>query len=65
MVNRRFQVEVVQGEYSLDVSVVCSERIGTGWVWVDNMPGISMLATTETERKAILRDALVGLIEHL
>lgn len=65
MVNRRFQVEVVQGEHSLDVSVICSERIGTGWVWVDNMPGISMLPTSETERKAILKDALVSLIEHL
>lgn len=62
---RRFQVEVQQGEHSLDVSVVCSERIGTGWVWVDNMPGISMLPTSETERKGILKDALIALIEHL
>lgn len=65
MISRRFQVEVQQGEHSLDISVVCAERVGTGWVWTDNMPGISLLPTSETERKAILKDALVALIEHL
>ena len=65
MVRRRFQVEVQEGEYSLDVSVICSERIGSGWVWVDNMPGITLLPTSETERRAVLKDALIALIEHL
>ena len=65
MLKRKFQVEVLQGEHSLDIAVVCSERIGTGWVWADGMPGISLLPTDENEARAVLKDALVSLIEHL
>lgn len=65
MLRRKFQVEVLQGEYSLDVAVVCSERIGTGWVWAADMPGFSQLPTSEEEAKAVLKDALIALIEHL
>lgn len=63
--HRRFQVEVIQGEHSLDISVVGSERIGSTHVWLDNMPGISLLPTDETEPRAVLKDALVAIIEHL
>ncbi len=65
MLKRKFQVEVLQGEHSLDIAVLCSERIGSGWVWAADMPGISLLPTDEEEAKAVLKDALVSLIEHL
>ena len=65
MLKRKYQVEVMQGEHSLDIVVACSERIGTGWVWAPDMPGISLLPTGEEERKAVLKDALIALIEHL
>lgn len=65
MLKRKFTIEVFQGEHSLDVHAVCSERIGSAWVWVADMPGFTLLPTTETEPKDVLKDALVALIEHL
>lgn len=65
MVKRRYQVEVLQGEHSVDVVVACSERIGTGWVWAADMPAISLLPFTEDEAKQVLKEALIALIEHL
>ena len=61
----RFQVEIVQGEHSLDISVAASERIGSTHVWLEGMPGISLLPLTEEDPRAFLKDALVALIEHL
>lgn len=62
---RKYQIEVLQGEHSVDVVVACSERIGTGWVWAADMPAISLLPFTDDEKKQVLKEALVGLIEHL
>lgn len=62
---RRFQVEVVQGKHSLDITVVASERIGQTHVWLEGMPGISLLPSDEEDPKAVLKDALVAVIEHL
>ena len=65
MVKRRYQVEVLQGEHSVDVVAACSERIGTGWVWRADMPGVSLLPFTEDEAKQVLKEALVALVEAL
>lgn len=62
---RKYQIEVLQGEHSVDVVVACSERIGTGWVWAADMPAISLLPFTEDERRQVLKEALIALIEHL
>lgn len=62
---RRFQVEVVEGEYSLDITVVASERIGSTHVFLEGMPGISLLPVQGDDPKDVLKDALIALIEHL
>lgn len=65
MLKRKYQIEILQGEHSVDIVTSCSERIGTGWVWAPDMPGVSLLPFTEDERKQILKEALIALIEHL
>lgn len=65
MLKRKYQVEVLQGEHSVDIVVACSERIGTGWVWRADMPGVSLLPFDDDDAKSVLKDALVAIIEHL
>lgn len=62
---RRYQVTIQEGRWSLDAEVTCAERIGSEWVWTDGMPSVSLLATSETDRRAVLKEALVALIEAL
>lgn len=62
---RKYQIEVLQGEHSVDIVVACSERIGSGWVWAADMPALSLLPFTDDEKKQILKEALVALVEAL
>ena len=62
---RRFAITVTEGRSSVNIVVNAAERIGAEWVWVEDPPEIDLLPTTETEWKAVLKDALVALIERL
>lgn len=62
---RRFQVIVLENEWSVEAEIRCAIRVGSEWVWDEDFPGLSLMPSSETDAKAVLKDALIALVEQL
>lgn len=56
---------VVADSNHLTISMVGQERIGSTWVAVTGLPEVDLICDPEEEGQALLKDALVALIERL
>lgn len=62
---REYAVTVVADSNHLTISMVGQERIGSTWVAVTGLPEVDLICDPEEEGQALLKDALVALIERL
>lgn len=62
---RRMEVNIDTVGHHLEVSVSAKEQIGGVWVNLAGLPEFDLIVGPEEHTKALLKDALVHVIEHL
>ena len=62
---REYAVTIVADSNHLTISMVGQERVGSTWITVPGLPDVDLICDPEEEGKALLKDALVALIERL
>lgn len=62
---REMNVKIVVVAHHLEVSVSAKEKIGSTWVSLADTPEFDLIVGPEEGTKALLKDALIHVIEHL
>jgi len=62
---REMEVKIAIVGHHLEVSVSAKEQIGSTWVQLADLPEFDLIIGPEEQTKALLKDALVHVIEHL
>lgn len=62
---KTFAVVVVIDGWTADIEVSGTQRIGSTYVELENLPSIQLILDAEEPSKQLLKDALVHVIEHL
>lgn len=62
---REYAVTIAADSNHLMIKLAGQERIGSTWVAVPDLPELDLICDPEEEGQALLKDALVALIERL
>lgn len=62
---REMEVKITVVGHHLEVQVSAKEQIGSTWVSLAETPEFDLIVGPEEGTKALLKDALVHVIEHL
>lgn len=62
---REYAVTIAADSNHLMIKMVGQERVGSTWITVPGLPELDLICDPEEEGKALLKDALVALIERL
>lgn len=62
---REYAVTIITDSNHIVINVVGAERIGSTWLSVPGLPTVDLICDPEEEGLALLKDALVALIERL
>lgn len=62
---KTFAVVIVVDGWQADIEVTGTQRIGSTYVELPDLPGLQLIMDAEEPTKQLLKDALVHVIEHL
>ena len=62
---REMEVKITVVGHHLEVLVSAKEQIGGIWVNLADLPEFDLIVGPEEQSKALLKDALVHVVEHL
>lgn len=62
---REYAVTILADSNHLTINLIGAERVGSTWITVPGLPSVDLICDPEEEGQALLKDALVALIERL